>query len=421
MAGRPGRNAPCPCGSGRKYKLCCLPADEALERAGGLAAPASGRPQRDRLAIPDDPDAADAWDGVWDRFTGADYEEQIATFEDALATRTVDGELAFEMLSEIQAEAAARGELGRFRALLERFARALPTLYARDAAYYAGWLLDEALASGDTVRLPALLAPLAERPDEQIDEVLQLARRLTYYGQIAPLLEVLRRGWPAIEKAHDREPGVAEEYGSLVADLLVLQYVSTAPNPRADDPALFAEVRCYVETEQEQLEQNVAALLGQSGRSWRASDLESPPRGEPRGRRLFLLAEEWAGEAWRRHGVVLGRAALAADALAAYQDEHASKGMRAARMLVPAPRPLERFLAQQLDVLIYDLYRAGALVELLPLYLDFLVERELIEASAARRAVAELRPVEARLLQDLELARADPALTAAIRARWPAA
>lgn len=28
-----GRNDPCPCGSGRKYKACCLPKDEAAERA----------------------------------------------------------------------------------------------------------------------------------------------------------------------------------------------------------------------------------------------------------------------------------------------------------------------------------------------------------------------------------------------------
>src|SRR2546426_373230 len=31
--GRPGRNDPCPCGSGRKYKQCCLEKDEAKERA----------------------------------------------------------------------------------------------------------------------------------------------------------------------------------------------------------------------------------------------------------------------------------------------------------------------------------------------------------------------------------------------------
>jgi hypothetical protein len=29
---RPGRNDPCPCGSGRKYKQCCLEKDEAAIR-----------------------------------------------------------------------------------------------------------------------------------------------------------------------------------------------------------------------------------------------------------------------------------------------------------------------------------------------------------------------------------------------------
>ena len=28
---RPGRNQPCHCGSGKKYKQCCLPKDEAAE------------------------------------------------------------------------------------------------------------------------------------------------------------------------------------------------------------------------------------------------------------------------------------------------------------------------------------------------------------------------------------------------------
>jgi hypothetical protein len=33
---RPGRNDPCPCGSGKKYKRCCLDYDRALAREGGL-------------------------------------------------------------------------------------------------------------------------------------------------------------------------------------------------------------------------------------------------------------------------------------------------------------------------------------------------------------------------------------------------
>jgi hypothetical protein len=30
---KPGRNDPCPCGSGNKYKRCCLPKEEADEHA----------------------------------------------------------------------------------------------------------------------------------------------------------------------------------------------------------------------------------------------------------------------------------------------------------------------------------------------------------------------------------------------------
>jgi hypothetical protein len=38
--GRPGRNEPCPCGSGRKYKHCCLEKDDGLAKAARAAAAA---------------------------------------------------------------------------------------------------------------------------------------------------------------------------------------------------------------------------------------------------------------------------------------------------------------------------------------------------------------------------------------------
>ncbi len=42
---RPGRNDRCPCGSGKKYKACCLPRDEAAERE-RLGAEQAGREAR---------------------------------------------------------------------------------------------------------------------------------------------------------------------------------------------------------------------------------------------------------------------------------------------------------------------------------------------------------------------------------------
>jgi hypothetical protein len=39
---RPGRNEPCPCGSGRKYKQCCLAKDEAASATARAATAAEG-------------------------------------------------------------------------------------------------------------------------------------------------------------------------------------------------------------------------------------------------------------------------------------------------------------------------------------------------------------------------------------------
>lgn len=49
---RPGRNEPCHCGSGRKYKLCCLEKDNAARTAanagtGADEAPAPAEPPRE--------------------------------------------------------------------------------------------------------------------------------------------------------------------------------------------------------------------------------------------------------------------------------------------------------------------------------------------------------------------------------------
>ena len=49
--GRPGRNDPCPCGSGRKYKQCCLEQDEAKDRA-AYAKAAAEAPQPSAEAPP---------------------------------------------------------------------------------------------------------------------------------------------------------------------------------------------------------------------------------------------------------------------------------------------------------------------------------------------------------------------------------
>ena len=72
MATKTGRNDPCPCGSGKKYKQCCLRKEEEVERE---ALNARGQAQKNRSA------------GVYSDVVktldklAADYEEDVALAE----------------------------------------------------------------------------------------------------------------------------------------------------------------------------------------------------------------------------------------------------------------------------------------------------------------------------------------------------
>lgn len=61
-----GRNDPCPCGSGQKYKRCCLPRDEAAERTAAAERAAALAREEPYAAIDDDDGLDEASNSVID-------------------------------------------------------------------------------------------------------------------------------------------------------------------------------------------------------------------------------------------------------------------------------------------------------------------------------------------------------------------
>ena len=141
-----GRNDPCPCGSGKKYKKCCLKKDEearrAQEEAERAVRQAAAAPLPPRLPSWQHLPPAAGTDGAlgegsemeaeagattdssffdtrWAEFEAAENSEgQIAIFLAALDEGAMDGENAFEMLNVIYQTSAASGERDRFDALV---------------------------------------------------------------------------------------------------------------------------------------------------------------------------------------------------------------------------------------------------------------------------------------------------------------
>ena len=181
-----GRNDPCPCGSGKKYKKCCLAKDqEASSRQAAVhsAPPSSVRttsPQlpglhlrrpREHLApcpatIPSPREA----ESLWREFESQNGEGRIAVFLKTLEDAEVmTDDLAFEMLNILHEDAVKSGDRTRFAECVGALRERRPEVFDEGGHYYLSWSLLDALAEGRQEVVPSLARELAARAGRDID------------------------------------------------------------------------------------------------------------------------------------------------------------------------------------------------------------------------------------------------------------
>jgi len=125
-----GRNDPCPCGSGQKYKRCCLPREEAAEHAAVLAAAATSS-----LAEADDDGLDDASNGVIDLIDAGrlDEAEQAAH---ALLAEYPDVHDGLERLAMVYAARGDRPRAGEYYRKAADFVHAHAEYYDPEMEIY---------------------------------------------------------------------------------------------------------------------------------------------------------------------------------------------------------------------------------------------------------------------------------------------
>ncbi len=165
------RNEPCPCGSGKKYKKCCLKKEEQTHREETLTARMAEQPVVVAPPVARELDPhEEALERLWTEFDEGDYERRIALFTDSLGDEELmDADFAFEMVNEIEPEAVRRGERDRFDALVEAARERRPEIYAQNVGYWGGSLITNALVAGRTERITPLVLEIAGDPEGHID------------------------------------------------------------------------------------------------------------------------------------------------------------------------------------------------------------------------------------------------------------
>jgi len=272
-----GRNDPCHCGSGKKYKKCCLPKDE-KDKQGNSMAPAPAEPRSskspDGRGASQDP-RVQAWNARMDEFEKSDYEGRIVLFSQALEQpELMDGETAFEMLGRLFKQTMERGEHDRFRALVASLRARRPEVYDEEVRFCLKWQIANELITGADDLLTEHVRAMAALAGHNIDLWNRVEDMLAYHGRLSLLLEGMRIAWPEVRESADVVPWGIEEFGQRGRNYEILEYATRTQAPDANDPALLELLKPYGATIASRLSSYLAYFSGLPGRQWSVSDFD---------------------------------------------------------------------------------------------------------------------------------------------------
>ena len=471
MTQQVGRNDPCPCGSGKKYKHCCLPKDREANRfapeLSQLAPPPSfpETPEADEPSLawdastpdptPETPaaemdeslDEEEFWEDFWDDFGDADYQDKFSRFHHTIDEGIMEGGVAFDMLTSIRDAAVEHDERARFGELITRLRHELPAVYEEDRAYFISWEISDALVGKDEQALPALAPDLAAVAIDNIDIFNPILDTLAYHNQLELLVQIMRSAWPGVRD----NPGIMEwgvsEFASKAADFELFLALERDPTLDPENQQLLTRLEGYLEKiDRPDFRTYVSLITGQKTMDWTPEAFSGEGR-RSRGKmdeeerdvfvsKLKLLHFEFVGYLRHEMNVPYPRAELARHDFFHYvfqrrtgeletkeTDDWAPGGKRRskrrskhnqqepANILVPNHGTLDRFLAEQFfGFLTFLPHRAVAMFSLIPDWLRFLEKKGLATAEQRKNSLESLGELNIALLKVLGDHPEDPAL-----------
>jgi hypothetical protein len=305
-----GRNDPCPCGSGKKYKKCCLSKDQEASstRTAVIPPPSSVAPVRPRPFLtqqhpkpsgpiaparaaeaptpppPLDP-VTERGESRWREFESQNSEGRIAVFLKTLEDAEVmTDDLAFEMLSLLRTDAVQSGGRTRFAECVGALRERRPEVFNEGSHYYLSWCLLDVLAESRLEVVPSLARELAGRAGRDIDAFNRARDALAYHGQLSVLVEAMRIAWPLVKSSKNVVPWGVSEFADKGAEHEIFDYLEHTASPDPANPVLLDRIRFFVEAPREDyVREFIGDLTGKSGREWQADDFAlRPPRKSSR-------------------------------------------------------------------------------------------------------------------------------------------
>ena len=435
-----GRNEPCPCGSGKKYKKCCLNKDLDKKdelKATKLEALSSGSPEiqqlrDDHVKVDDDRaiEVKDEVDLLWEDFEKSDLKRQVELFKSALDNaELMDDELAFSMIDQVYLKSVNPSEKKEVITLIEMLHEKLPDVFQENAAYHIHWLLSCALVTHQMEKVVFWAPRMSECAAEDIDVFYWVADKLAYHGCLSILLSIMRNSWKDVEESDDIMPSAIGEFSVRAGFYEIFDYIQTTSPVNPDDPELMKRIAVFGEFEQDRLTRYVNVLSEVDSRSWNLDDFEGKASSAEIFREnVFNLCLEFSGYAQREFEIPYPRALMGAREICNYLVERITGELKPKRSkksrnrkeekkqhpLCPDYTSLNSYFAQHMHFMNPQSYLISATFELIPNWLKFLKKHQLIEQEMINPTLMDLAPIADDLTKLWKNHHEDPALLASL-------
>ncbi len=390
-----GRNAPCPCGSGKKYKKCCLAKDQVRAVRQPVRVPVQGRaepaPRSTKLQSLTPPAKK-----RWKAFLRADYKARIILFVNCLKDGHLDEETAYGMLRLLYEQTAAQGEQERFEQMVRKLARGYPRIYAKRQASYLGWRVENAIAEDRREDLLVLVKEISVA--KSLSVLNHVLAALAYHGQTALLPRICRKFWPDIRKAKRLSPVVVDEFEGQMMDWIIFDYVERHPEMTGPTPQLLRRLEGFATRfSREDLDQYISYLQRQRQDPRKPEDFGPPTTDRAARQHLFELFMEMLGYFRHEADIPFTRAQLAQSTFYPYIRERQLKKVlpKNGELFCPQPESWLRYLNG-----LNSVYARKAATELLPCWFDYLRSKALIAPETAKACLAAIAEPEKEDLQD---------------------
>ena len=408
-----GRNDPCPCGSGKKYKYCCLPEEE--ENRGGRIVRNGEKAEKLNY---DSGNSGDTWQEQLGKFEKMELGDKFDFFYDKYEDPDeVNGDFALETLDGLLLQSSREGKWEEYLALDEKIRRNREDLVET----YPYWL--------SRGRMLSLIWSNRELEDRDLEKLFQnyvedpdvlspAFWALVFRASAPKLVGYFRIFHSKIEKNDRLMPSAIDEFIDLGIELEIYSYLSEGgrydPSGVSPEEIIDKIDRYYEGLHRKQLRDMIQVLGGEKTNEWSPadftprslSDSERPEEDRYDEDNFFSLVDEFHRFLHEEGGLSWCRGRIVRDQITRYllgridgkleikPNIRGESSEIIPEILLPDSETFEKFLNDFLHFLNPDYYEAATPYLYINSWLKFLLEKSLIEKTHLQTVINDLESLK---------------------------